>query len=721
MTKLDRRGFLGAGAALAGGLLLRFSVPLKADAPSESTRLNAYIHIGSDDVVTFYIHKAEMGQGTVTSLSMLLAEELECDWKSIRWEFPGVDPAFGPMQGVFGSMSIRTSWDSLRKAGASAREMLIAAAAQKWAVDQSQCRAENGFVVNGALRLSYGSLADAAGKLTPPASVALKDASAFKMIGTSPKRLDTPAKVDGSAKFGIDVRLPGMLYAVLQRCPVFGGKVAGFDAAKAKAVPGVKDVVAISNGVAVIADNTWSAMQGKRALSVHWDEGAMAQTSSQSIREMMIDLVSKPGAIARKEGDGAAALSGAARSLNAVYEAPYLAHAPMEPLSAVVQLSAERCDIWTGDWGVSGVQEDAVRITGLKPKQIQIHSLYGGGSFGRRGGGASEVVEVAKAIGGRVPVKLFWTREEDMRGDAYRPMYLHKLTAGLDEQGNLIAWQHRIVGQSILGNDPNWIMNGVDVTSVAGASNIPYGIPNILVDLHSPVLGVPAERWRSVGNSHNAFAVETFLDDVAHVAGRDPYQLRRALLAKDPRDKNMLLVAPDRMRPTLFAKFPRDRQVLELAADKAGWGTPLPPGRGRGLAVHYSFRTSVAYVAEVTVGSDGKVKVDRVVCAVDCGVAINPDVIRAQVEGGIGFGLGAILYGAISVKNGKVEQSNFNDYRVLRMNEMPKVEVHIVASSERPTGIGEPVVPPIGPAVSNAIFAATGKRVRTLPLRPRGA
>jgi isoquinoline 1-oxidoreductase beta subunit len=327
-----------------------------------------------------------------------------------------------------------------------------------------------------------------------------------------------------------------------------------------------------------------------------------------------------------------------------------------------------------------------------------------------------DAVEVAKAIGGSAPVKLFWTRDEDMHGGQYRPMYVHKLWAALDAQGNLIAWQHRIVGQSILGKDPDWITNGIDITSVAGAANIPYDIPNILVDLHSPVLGVPVERWRSVGNSHTAFAVETFLDDVAHAAGRDPLQLRRALLRRDPRGKAMLLVAPDRLRPSLFAKFPRDRQVLELATEKAAWGSPLPSGKGRGVAVHYSFRTSVAYVAEVSVDSNGKVKVDRVVCAVDCGVAVNPDVIRAQVEGGIGFGLSAFLYGEITLKGGKVEQSNFHDYRLLRITEMPRVEVHIVPSSEPPTGIGEPVVPPIAPAVSNAIFAATGKRVRTLPL-----
>jgi isoquinoline 1-oxidoreductase beta subunit len=424
-------------------------------------------------------------------------------------------------------MSIRTSWDSLRKAGASAREMLIAAAAQKWAVDQSQCRAENGFVVNGALRLSYGSLADAAGKLTPPASVALKDASAFKLIGTSPKRLDTPAKVDGSAKFGIDVRLPGMLYAVLQRCPVFGGKVAGFDAAKAKAVPGVKDVVAISNGVAVIADNTWSAMQGKRALSVHWDEGAMAQTSSRSIREMMIDLVSKPGAIARKEGDGAAALSGAARSLNAVYEAPYLAHAPMEPLNCVAHVRADSCEVWASTQIQTSAQQTAAKITGLSPKNVQVHTMYLGGGFGRRGGAdyIGEAVEIAQHVS--VPVKLTWSREDDLQHDLYRPASYTTFAAALDAEGWPVAITSRVACPSFAG-----MRNGVDRAGVEGISDILYSIPNIQVEYHAPAAGIPCSYWRSVGYSQNTYFMESFLDEMAAAGGKDPLELRRRLLRR---------------------------------------------------------------------------------------------------------------------------------------------------------------------------------------------
>jgi isoquinoline 1-oxidoreductase beta subunit len=467
----------------------------------------------------------------------------------------------------------------------------------------------------------------------------------------------------------------------------------------------------------VVANSFIAARRGRDLLHIEWDESKAEMRGTPELIAEYRALLDQPGAIARRDGDCAQALARAARTITADFEYPYLAHAPMEPLSAVVRLSANQCDIWTGDWDISDIQDDAVRITGLKQEQIFIHSLYGGGSFGRRGGDASQAVEIAKGIGGRAPVKLLWTREEDIQTGPFRPMYLHRLVAGLDEQGNLIAWQHRIVGQSVLGDDPGFIIDGIDITSVAGASNVPYDIPNILVDLHTTTLPIPVDQWRSVGDSHTAFSVETFLDDVAHAAGKDPYEFRLELLSKDPRNKEILqLIAPAPMRQSLFAKFPRDRQVMQLAAEKAGWGTPLPPGRGRGLAVHYSFHASLAYVAEVTVSSDGSVKVDRVVCAVDCGVAINPDVIRAQVEGGVAFGLGAILSSTITLKQGRVEQSNFNGYRVLRMNEMPKVEVYIVNSAEPPSGIGEPTVPPIGPAVSNAIFAATGRRVRTLPL-----
>jgi isoquinoline 1-oxidoreductase beta subunit len=728
---LSRRQFLKAGSTVVTGLVLGFYLPdrLLAEAPAGSGQdrfaPNAFLRVAPDNTVAIVSKHVEGGQGIYTGLATILAEELDADWSQIRVEPAPADRGlyknlqFGS-QSTGGSNSIPNSYDQYRRAGATARAMLVAAAAGTWGVPSGEITVDEGIVRHPPSRrkATFGELAISAAILPVPPQVALKDPKDFKLIGAQHlRRIDGKSKSNGTAVFAIDFSLPGMVTALVARPPLFGATVKSFDATAARAVPGVVDVVQISTGVAVVAKSFPAAQRGRNALHVEWDESKAEKRGTPEILNEYRALLETPGAIARQDGDCARALAGAARTLTATFEFPYLAHAPMEPLSGVVRLSAEQCDIWTGDWDVSAVQDDAARITGLKPEQINIHSLFGGGSFGRRGSGASEVVEVAKAIGCHAPVKLFWTREEDMRGDSYRPMYLHKLTAGLDERGNLIAWQHRIVGQSVLGDDPHWIVNGVDITSVAGASNIPYDIPNILVDLHTPVPGVPVDQWRSVGDSHTAFAVETFLDDIAHAAGQDPYQFRYALLAKDPRDKKILeLAAPAPMRSGLFAKFPRDRQVLQLAAEKAGWGTPMAAGKGRGIAVHYSFHSSLAYVAEVTVASDGKLKVDRVVCAVDCGVAINPDVIRAQVEGGIGFGLGAILYGAITLKNGQVEQSNFNDYRVLRMNEMPKVEVHIVESAEPPSGIGEPVVPPIGPAVSNAIFAATGKRVRSLPL-----
>jgi isoquinoline 1-oxidoreductase beta subunit len=734
IASVSRRRFLATGASAATGLVVGFYAPksngffatMLAENRDNVFAPNAFLRVAPDNTVTVVSKHAEGGQGVYTGLATIIAEELDADWSQVRVEPAPADQdlyknlQFGA-QTTGGSNSIANSYEQYRRAGATARAMLVAAAAERWRVPGGEIKVEKGLVRHGASRrqASFGRLAQAAASVPIPAQVTLKDPKDFKLIGAEHlPRLDSRAKATGTAVFAIDFSLPEMMIALIARPPLFGATVNTFDAAKTKTVPGVLDVIQISTGVAVIAKSFPAARQGRDALRIEWDESKAEHRGTPEFLAEYRRLLEQPGSVARRDGDYAQALARAARTLTATFEFPYLAHAPMEPLSAVVRLSANQCDIWTGDWDVSEVQDDAARITGLTTQHIQIHTLYGGGSFGRRGSGASEAVEVAKAINGRFPVKLFWTREDDMRGDQYRPMYLHKLDAGLDERGNLIAWQHRIVGQSVLGGDPNFIINGIDVTSVAGASTIPYDIPNIFVDLHSPVLGVPVDKWRSVGNSHNAFAVETFLDDVAHAAGRDPYQFRRALLMKDPRDKPMQLVAPDRMKPGLFAKFPRDRQVLELAAEKSGWGTPLPPGQGRGLAVHYSFRTSVAQVAEVTVDSDGQVKVDRVVCAVDCGVAINPDVIRAQMEGGVAFGLSAILYGAITLKSGKVEQSNFDDYRMLRMDEMPKVEVHIVPSTEAPTGIGEAVVPPIGPAVSNAIFAATGKRVRTLPLSP---
>ena len=694
--KINRRSFLKAGAASTGGLLLGFYLPernkLGAQAAAADSKLNAFVHIGSDDGVTLFLHKSEMGQGVVTSLSQLLAEELECDWKKIRTQFAPVDMAYGPLQGTFGSMSIRTSWDPLRKAGASAREMLVQAAAQKWGVDTSQCRAQNNEVVNTATnaRLSYGSLADAAAKLPVPAKVALKDPKQFHLIGTSPKRLDTPSKVNGQAVFGIDAKVPGMLYAVVARCPVFGGKVASFDAAKAKTVPGVKQVLQISRGVAVVADNTWSAMEGRRALQVQFDEGPNANTSSASIRKTFMDMAEKPGAVARTQGDAAGALASAAKKIEAVYEVPYLSHAPMEPMNCAADVRADGCDVWTSTQIQTSAHGTAVKITGLPPQKVKIHTLYLGGGFGRRGGDdfVGEAVEISKAIGG--PVKLTWSREDDMQHDLYRPASYTRFAGGLDAEGWPIAWTTRIACPPFGG-----MRNGVDFTGVQGVSDIQYGIPNIQIEYHAPEVGIPVTYWRSVGYSQNTFFAESFLDELAAAGGKDPFELRRRLLAKSP----------------------RYLAVLELAADKAGWGKPLPAGRFRGIAVVNNIGSFNAQVAEVSV-TKGKLRVHRVVCAVDCGQVINPAIVEQQIQSGIVYGLSAALKGAITIDHGRVQQSNFHEYDVLRIDEMPVVEVHIVPSQSAPGGIGEASTPSVVPAVTNAVFAATGKRIRKLPIRP---
>jgi isoquinoline 1-oxidoreductase beta subunit len=692
-TNLNRRGFLKAGAATAGGIFIGFHLPesAKLEAATTSAKLNAFIHIGSDDLVTFSIHKSEMGQGPITSLSQLLAEELDCDWKQIRTEFAPVDPAYGPLQGTFGSMSIRTTWDPLRKAGASARDMLLDAAAQKWGVAKSQLRTEPGYVVNTAdnARLSYGSLADAAGKLPVPAKVALKDPAQFRLIGTSPKRLDTPLKVNGTAGFGIDARRPGMLYAVVARCPVFGGKVASFDASKAKAVPGVKDVVQISSGVAVIADNTWTAMEGRRALVVQFDEGKNANLNSAGIRELFVNLAQKPGAVARNDGDANAALASATKKLEAVYEVPYLSHAPMEPMNCTADVRPDSCEVWASTQIQTAAMGAAAKVTGLPPSKIQIHTMFLGGGFGRRGGDdfVTEAVEISKAIG--MPVKLTWSREDDMHHDLYRPASYAQFSAALDQDGWPTAWTTRVVCPSFGG-----LRNGVDRTSVEGIIDLEYAIPNFHVDYHPPDVDIPTTYWRSVGFSQNTFFSESFLDELALAAGKDPFEYRRHLLAKSPR----LL------------------GVLELAAEKAGWGKSLPAGRARGISVVNNIGSYNAQVAEVSV-DNGKLRVHRVVCAVDCGHVINPAGVEQQIQSGIVYGLSAMLKGSITIEHGRVVQNNFNQYDVLRIDEMPVVEVHIVPSQAAPGGIGEASTPTVIPAVANAIFAATGKRLRKLPIR----
>ena len=688
---VNRRSFLKAGAATAGGLLVSFCLPEASQGAATDSKLNAYVHVGSDDNVTLFIHKAEMGQGTVTSLAMLLAEELECDWSKIRTEFPGVSKEYGPYQGVFGSLSIRSSWVTLRKAGATAREMLIQAAAQQWGVDASQCRAENNSIVNSGTnaRLTYGSLAEAAAKVPVPANVTLKDPSQFRLIGHPTKRLDTHDKVNGRAMFGLDVRVPGMLHAVVQRSPVFGGKVASFDASRSKTIPGVKNVVQISNGVAILADSTWSAMEGRRVLKVQWDEGAVASVNSPAISKDFAEHAQKAGAVARKTGDTGATLASASKKLEAVYETPYLAHAPMEPLNCVAHVRPDGCDVWASTQGQSAAEEAAAQITGLPPEKIQIHSEFMGGGFGRRARAdyVAEAVEVSKAAG--VPVQVTWSREDDLQQDFYRPAAYGRFAAGLDDQGWPVALEARLICPPFGG-----MRNGIAQTAVEGVVDLMYGIPNMLVDYHAVDPGIPVSYWRSVGYSQNTFFAESFIDELAHAGAKDPLELRLRLLANAP----------------------RLRAALELAADKAGWGKPLPAGRARGIAVANNIGSFNAQVAEVSV-ERGKLRVHRVVCAVDCGQPVNPSGIDQQIRSGIVFGLSAALKGGITIDHGRVQQQNFHQYDVLRMEEMPAIEVHIIPSKNAPGGIGEASTPAIAPAVANAIFAATGKRLRRLPIR----
>ncbi len=713
IENVARRQFLQVAAIAGGGLAIGFGrIAMAAD--SAVFAPNAFVRIGADSTVTVVIKHLEMGQGVTTGLPTLVAEELDADWAQVRFESAPADAArynnllWGPAQGTGGSTAIANSWEQLRKAGATARAMLVAAAAARWQVATSEISVNKGVVAHAATRrrASFGELAAQAATLPVPVDVKLKDARDYRLIGKHVARKDSRDKTTGRAQFTIDVKLPGLLTALVAHPPLFGATVKSFDATKARAVKGVVDVVQIPTGVAVLAVDFWAAKQGRDALAVTWDESAAFKLGSAEIFAQYRELAAKPGVVALSTGDTGKAMNGAAKTLEAEFEFPFLAHAAMEPLDCVVRLGGDLCEIWNGEQLQTPDQYAVALMTGLKPEQIKLNMLYAGGSFGRRANPKSdyvlEAVSLAKAINGpnreNRPVKLLWTREDDMQGGFYRPAYLHKLSAALDARGEAVAWRHRIVGQSILAGtlfEPMMVKDGVDGTSVEGASNLPYSIPNKLVDLHTTRLGVPVLWWRSVGSTHTAFATEVFLDELAAAAGRDPLEYRRALLAAHPRHLG----------------------VLNLAAQKAGWGKPLPKGRGRGIAVHESFNSFVAQVAEVSVGKDGALNVERVVCAVDCGVAVNPDVIRAQMEGGIGFGLSAALYGAITFKDGRVEQSNFHDYQPLRINEMPKVEVHIVASNAAPTGVGEPGVPPVAPAVANAIFAASGKRLRKLPLK----
>ena len=709
---LGRREFLKTTATIGGGLCIAAYVPELGAGARELAAAgagvfapNAFVRIAPDETVTVIANHSEMGQGIYTSLPMLLNEELEADWSKIKVEAAPVDAAYNHtvfgVQMTGGSTTTPSEWERFRKMGAMARLMLIDAAAQKWNVPAASCHVAKGVVIHttSGRKATYGSLADAASQLKPPQNIPLKDPKQFTLVGKPTRRLDTPSKTNGSAQFGLDVKVPGMLYAVVSRPPTFGGKVSSIDSADALKVPGVRAVEQIPSGVVVIADRFWAAKLGRDKLKVRWNHGENATLSTAKMTEDFSKLSATPGNIAKKVGDPAQALAGAAKTITAEYDVPYLAHAMMEPLNCVVDLRADSCELWTGTQFETIDRANAAKVAGLAPEKVKINTTLLGGGFGRRANPASdfvvEAVHVAKVA--KAAVKVVWTREDDLGGGWYRPKWHDRFAAGLDAEGNPIAWMHTIVGQSIMAGTPfeMFIKNGIDGASVEGAADILYGIPNLRVDLHSPKIGVPVQWWRSVGHSHTGFSTEGFLDEVAHAGKKDPYQLRRKLLAKEPR---MLA-------------------TLNLVAEKAGWGKPLPKGVGRGIATHFSFDSYVAQVVEASVGKNGDVKVHRVVCAVDCGRTVNPDIVKAQMEGGIIFGLTAALKTEITLENGRVQQTNFHDYQMLRMFESPTIEIHIVPSEANPTGVGEPSVPPVAPALTNAIFAATGKRIRSLPIR----
>ena len=725
---LSRRHFVITVASASGGLLLgcRYGESPRAtattataspSAPGAAARTaaassafspNAFVRIGADNTITVILPQAEMGQGVYTSLPMLVAEELEVGLDQIKVEHaPGSDriyanPLLG-FQATGGSTSVRGFYEPLRQAGAAARTMLIAAAAKSWNVDPSTCRAEKGTVVHSATnrKLTYGELAERAAALPVPDAVtlkaALKDPKSFTLIGTPAKRLDTPSKVNGTALFGIDVRLPGMKIATVAASPVVGGKVASFDERKAMAIKGVRQVVVLDEVAAVVGDHMWAAKQGLAALDVRWNDGPNGKISTADVARGLEEASRKAGVMGRKDGDAPAALLRASRKIEATYQAPFLAHAAMEPLSCTVHVRPDACDVWVGSQVQGRAQATAAEVTGLPLDKVTVHNYLLGGGFGRRleHDYVTQAVRIAKHVDG--PVKIVWTREEDVQHDVYRPAYLDRISAGLDARGMPIAWTHQIVGPSIIARwAPPAFKDGLDTDAVDGAQQMVYDIPAIQVEYirhEEPVLNTG--WWRGVGVTHNVFVIESFVDELAVAAKQDPVAFRRAMLGKSP----------------------RARAVLDLAAQQAGWGKPLPARHGRGVSLLFSeWGTYMAQVAEVEVTSDGEVHVKRVVCAVDCGTIINPDTVKAQLEGGVAFGISGALWGEITLKNGRVEQSNFNDYRVLRMHETPPIDVHLIRNTEAPGGIGEPGTAGTAPAIANAVFAVTGKRIRQLPL-----
>jgi isoquinoline 1-oxidoreductase beta subunit len=710
---VGRRAFIVGSAGAAGGLLIGFHIPFasrlaRAGSDAGPAEVNAWILIHPDNTVVIRVARSEMGQGIFTSLPMLVAEELECDWARVRAEYASAhdhvvrDKRYVSMS-TGGSRSVRESHEFLRRAGAAARTLLVRAAANSWGVPAAECGAEDG-VINHAptgRTVTFGAVASAAASLDPPEAVTLKDPKEWRLIGKPVKRLDTRAKTLAEPVFGADVRLPGMLYASIRQCPVFGGRVKALDAAAVEGLGGVRGVVSLGDAVAVVADGWWQADQALQALPVRWETGDAAGVSSDSIRQDLLEgLDTDDAAIAHFQGDADAAMAGAAKIISAEYAAPYLNHATMEPMNCTASVSEERVEVWVPTQNAEASLMTAARTAGVDPSKVYVNNTMLGGGFGRRGA-FQDFVRQAVTIAARVgkPVQLQWSREEDMRHGFYRPVSMVRFQAGLDASGMPVAWKARVAGHSILASvRPGAVQEGLDPLALQGMDKIPYAVPNQLMTFSMRNSHVPVGFWRSVNHSQNAFFQECFLDELAHAGGHDPYELRRRLLADSPKELG----------------------VLSAAAERAGWGSPLPEGRHRGIAVHQSFGSYAAQVAEVSVSEDNRVRVHRVVCAIDCGHVVNPDTIAAQVESGIVFGLTAALFGDITIADGRVVEGNFDDYPMMRMGHMPSVEVHPVPSGDFWGGIGEPPVPPVAPAVCNAIFAATGVRVRELPLSKRG-
>jgi isoquinoline 1-oxidoreductase beta subunit len=703
---LSRRGFLQAGAAAGGGLVLNLNLPFAAgDAEAADVFApNAFIRIEPSGQIVLTMPYVEMGQGTYTSIPMLIAEELEVDLKQVRLEHAPPNeklygnPLIGGIQATGNSNAIRAAWQPLRQAGATARTMLIAVAAKRWKVDPATCRAQSGEVLHPPTRRSikYGELLVDAARMPVPKSVVLKRREDFKLIGMPAKRLDTPAKVNGTAVYGIDVRPPGVKIATLAQSPVFGGRLKNVDDTAAKAVKGVRQIVRLDDAVAVVADHMGAAKKGLAALVIEWDDGPHAKLNTQEIVGELEKATLNPGAVAQNIGDADKAMASAATKVEATYQVPFLAHATMEPMNCTVHVRKDGCEVWVGNQVLGRAQVAAAKTAGLPLDKVVVHNHLIGGGFGRRLeiDGVVRAVEIAKHVDG--PVKVVWTREEDIQHDMYRPTFFDRLSAGLDEKGAPVAWKHRFAGSSIIARwAPPLFNNGLDPDTTEGAIDLAYALPSLHVEyarVEPP--GIPTAFWRSVGPSHNVFVTESFMDELAAAAKQDPVAYRLALLDKTPRAK----------------------AVLALAAEKAGWGQPLPQGVGRGVSVQFVFATYLAQVAEVEVSKDGAVRVQRVVCAVDCGTVVNPDTVRAQIQSAIIFGITAALYGEITLKDGRVEQANFDTYQILRMNEAPAIEVHIVQNFEPPGGMGEAGTSAIVPAVTNAIYAATGKRMRKLPV-----